>query len=131
MYICDAQVYVDVLKRTVLPFIKDRFPGGHRFVQDNDPKHKSNYTRAFFEQHGINWWQTPPESPDLNPIENMWHELKEHLRKHVKPTTKDQLVEGIAQFWTSITKKKCEKYINHLQKVLPLVVDLNGAATGY
>ena len=42
---------------------------------------------------------TPPESPDLNPIENMWHELKEYIRREVKPRTKDELVEGIKEFW--------------------------------
>jgi len=26
---------------------------------------------------------TPPESPDLNPIENMWHQLKEFIRREV------------------------------------------------
>ena len=38
------------------------------------------------------WWQTPPESPNLNPIENLWHELKEYIRCEIKPRTKDELV---------------------------------------
>ena len=52
------------------------YPHSHRFMQDNDPKHTSRRAAAFFAERGINWWKTPPESPDANPIENLWHELK-------------------------------------------------------
>ena len=45
-------------------------------MQDNDPKHTSAAAREFFAENSINWWKTPPESPDANPIENLWHELK-------------------------------------------------------
>jgi len=27
----------------------------------------------------IKWWKTPPESPDLNPIENIWGSMKQYL----------------------------------------------------
>ena len=79
----------------------------------------------------INWWRTPPESPDLNPIENLWHELKEFIRREIKPTTKDQLVHGIKTFWKTVDKAKCNKYIDHLKKVVPKVIELDGDATGY
>ena len=39
------------------------------------------------------------ESPNLNPIEYVWHELKEYLRWVVKLTTKDRLISGIKEFW--------------------------------
>ena len=39
--------------------------------------------KQFMQDNGINWWQTPAESPDCNPIENLWHELKEFVRREV------------------------------------------------
>jgi len=61
-------------------------------MQDNDSKHVSKLGQKFSSDNKITWWKTPPESPDLNPIENLWHKLKEYLRRKVKPTTKDELV---------------------------------------
>ena len=101
------------------------------FLQDNDPKHTSNYAKEFITSSGINWWKTPAESPDMNPIENLWHEMKEYLRREIKPMTKDALIDGIRQFWNTINVAKCTKYIGHLKKVLPCVIELEGRAAGY
>ena len=72
----DACLCTEILGGTLSPFIQNRMPDSHRLMQDNDPKHMSRYAQNFHEEVGINWWKTPPESPDLNPIENLWHELK-------------------------------------------------------
>jgi len=57
----------------------------------------------------------PPESPNLNPIENMWHKLKERR----EPRTKDELIKGIEEFWGLVSSEKCRMYIRHLHKVTP------------
>ena len=67
----NAPLFVQILDRTLLPFIEEVFPDGHRFMQDNDPKHTSKLGQKFLEDHGVNWWHTLPESLDLNPIENL------------------------------------------------------------
>ena len=75
--IMDAELYCQIiLDGFLVPFIQTVYPLHHKFMQDNDPKHTSSRAQAFFADRGINWWRTPPESPDSNPIENMWHELK-------------------------------------------------------
>ena len=129
--IMDAVLFTDILDKTLVPFINKTFPDGHRFMQDNDPKHTSRLAKNFMEDRGINWWQTPPESPDINPIENLWHELKEYNRREVKPHTKAELVGGILAFWKTVDVNKCKKYINHLRKVVPKVIEVDGCATGY
>ncbi len=75
--IMNAELYVQILQLTLIPTLqRAQYREGHRFMQDNDPKHTSRAAQKFFEESGINWWRTPPESPDANPIENLWHELK-------------------------------------------------------
>ena len=96
----DAQFYIRILEDSLIPFLRQKFAGcEHRFMQDNDPKHCSRIAKQFFEDNNVNWWRTPPESPDLNPIENLWHELKAFLRARVKPKNHSELVEGIKTFW--------------------------------
>ena len=126
----NALLYIDILDQT-LPYIQEVYPEKHRFMQDNDPKHTSRAAAAFMEEHGVTWWKTPAESPDCNPIENLWHELKEFIRREVKPRNKQELVDGIRRFWGTVSISKCTKYIRHLRKVLPRVIELNGDATGY
>ena len=125
------ELFVNILDTTLLPAVLRLYPSGHRFMQDNDPKHTSGYAQVWLTHNGINWWKTPPESPDLNPIENLWHELKEYIRREVKPKVKSELIEGIKAFWATVDVAKCNKYINHLRKVIPKVVELGGVATGY
>ena len=78
----------------------------------------------FMEENSINWWRTTPESPDCNPIENLWPELKEYIRREIKPRTKVQLVEGIQVFWVTFSSEKCTTYIRHLNKVLPKLIEM-------
>jgi transposase len=58
----------------------------------------------------------------LNPIENIWAGLKHHLRIYVKPTNKDELINGIQAYWRELTKETCQRYIGYVQKVIPAVI---------
>ena len=86
----------------------------------------------FVRDKGIKYWPTPAEIPDLNPIENWelriekWHELKHFLRVVVKPMNKEELIQGIHQFWDTVTPENCKRYIGHLNKVLPAEVEPSG-----
>ena len=57
--------------------------------------------------------------------------LKYYLRHHHKPTNLDTLKAGIINFWKCMTPEVCTKYISHLHKVIPKVIECNGAASGF
>lgn len=107
--IVDADLFCNIIESTLVPFFREKLPE-HRFVLDNDLKHTSRRAQAFFEVNNINWWRAPPESPDLNPIENLWHELKFYLESKVKPHNKQELVDGDQEVLErKVTSKKCTK----------------------
>ena len=57
--------------------------------------------------------------------------LQEFIRREVKPKSKAQLVNGILEFWRSVTVSKCQRYICHLRRVIPKIIEVNGDPTGY
>ena len=129
--IMNATKYGDILSASLVPFIAERFPTTHRLYQDNDPKHTSRYIQRFFADNRVNWWKSPAESPDLNPIELVWGSMKTYLRDKHKPKNLEQLKDGIRTYWRSLTPELCTKYIDHLKKVMPVVVKEEGGPSGY
>lgn len=62
------------------------------------------------------------KSPDLNPIEMVWNELKRTVAREV-PRTKQELQDCILRFWsTQMTAEKCAIYIDHVFKVVPVCI---------
>ena len=51
--------------------------------------------------------------------------------REIKPKTKQELIDGIKAIWGSVDATKHTKYIGHLRKVVPRVIQVGGEATGY
>jgi hypothetical protein len=103
----DSMLYMRILQDGFVPFVADKYPNGNcLLVEDNDPKHRSKYSQAKKEILGITTMDWPAESPDLMPIEKLWHQMKHFLRKNVKPKNLDELRAGIIKFWgEKVTKE--------------------------
>ncbi|KAG1031995.1 hypothetical protein G6F43_013851 [Rhizopus delemar] len=76
------------------------------FQHDNDPKHRSKSTTQWMKDSGmiyIDDW--PSQSPDLNPIEHIWHHLKLKLSMYDnRATSIHELWQRVENEWNSFTK---------------------------
>ncbi len=55
--------YQGILEECLLPFIQKKYPEGHRFMQDNDPKHTSRSTQDWCTANDVVHWVTPLNPP--------------------------------------------------------------------
>ncbi len=71
----NADIYQDILDHFMLPSA-DKLYGDDDFIfqQDLAPAHTAKGTKSWFNDHGVTVLDWPANSPDLNPIDNIWWE---------------------------------------------------------
>ncbi|MGL6119347.1 MAG: transposase [Fusobacteriaceae bacterium] len=89
------------------------------FQQDNAPCHTSKYTKEFFDENEVDVLFWPSQSPDLNPIENLWSYIERKLTKKVLKT-KTKLIEEIKEIWNNIPLS----YVRNLYQSIPNRLEL-------
>ncbi len=72
------------------------------FQQVLAPAHTAKGTKSWFNDHGVTVLDWPANSPDLNPIENLWAIVKRKMRNK-RPKHADELKATVKETWASIT----------------------------
>jgi transposase len=93
----NGERYLEMLRDKLLPWMSRL--GATKFLQDGAPCHKSKKVMAFFEQNDIDVMDWPGNSPDLNPIENLWAIMKAKLKKDASITSLPLLMKAIKLIW--------------------------------
>ena len=80
-------------------------------MQDNAPCHKAMVVMNFLKAENVTVMDWPPQSPNLNPIENVWKSLGERSKARNSKTT-EQLWNALQEEWNKITRQDINKLIS-------------------
>ncbi len=125
----NAERYIKVLEQHMLPSRRRLFQGKPCvFQQDNAKPHTAAITTAWLHSRRVRVLHWPAYSPDLSPIENIWHIIKRKIHQRC-PRTLQQLETYIRQEWDQIPTPKLQKLITSMPRRLQTVLKRRGAAT--
>ncbi len=100
------------------------------FQQDLAPAHTAKGTKSWFNDHGVTVLDWSANSPDRNPIENLWGIVKRKMRD-TRPNNADELKATVKETWASIPPQQCHKLITSMPRRIEAVIKAKGAPTKY
>ncbi|GBL75743.1 Transposable element Tc1 transposase [Araneus ventricosus] len=105
----DQYKYKNILKENLKIFAqKLGIQNTLKLYQDNDPKYTALNVRLWLLYNCPKFIKTPPYSPDLTSIENVWHELEKRTRKY-DISSKEQLKAVLTKEWDKIEHSYIKK----------------------
>ena len=122
--------YVDILNNVMLTFAEENMPIIWHFQQDCDPKHTSKAAKEWFTTNNVKVLEWPPQSPDLNPLENLWRQLKLKISGQ-NPKNRNELWMMLQEAWYSIPVEVCRKLVDSMPSRCTEVLKNKGYATKY
>ena len=134
----NSQVYSQFLNDTFIKWYRPQsrtFKRKAIFMHDNAPSHVSSFTHDFlgqkgFEESKIMTW--PAQSPDLNPIENLWSIVKMRVYPGTKQyTSKAELWTAIQNVCAALKPQEIKDLTQSMDSRLFKVIQNNGRYTGW
>ena len=141
----DSKQYMRILERRLLPFASKTLPQRWLYYQDNSPVHTSRLMMGsvvrlsnggrvrfpgWFAINGVSLIKTPPFSPDLNVIENLWSIVKTKLReKHF--TSKIELWYYLRLVWNQIGSSVLHDLVDSMPRRIKKAIRVKGGSIDY
>ena len=129
----------------MLPHARDKMCPNWVYQQDNDPKHTSKLLigslrrlpdgrkvriPGWFSLNGVKLFKWPSNSPDLNPIEHLWYQVKAKL-KGCRFNSKGELWTAVEKAWGEIKIENLISLVDSMPNRINSVIISFGGHTKY
>ena len=125
-----------VLDHFPLALKKSANPKQKLILQDGDPVQKSKQARLAYDEVRCSIFDIPARSPDLNPIENLFHNVRRELFKQAKEQriekeTYDEYAARVMETINNMPKDVIDRTIESLPDRIEAVVNTKGDRSKY
>ena len=112
--------YSEILTSYLIPFAKSLFGNQAIFHQDNAATHRTFHCMNLMNISHLRTIKAPAYSPDLNPIELMWADMKNFIAE-CRCQNDDDVNAAISAYASTVTPEKCTNWINHMKHYVSTV----------
>ncbi|GET54887.1 IS630 family transposase [Rhizophagus irregularis DAOM 181602=DAOM 197198] len=131
----NSNTYVRILNKHLHPFhhtVCELTGRAASFQQDNAPIHTAKITKDWLKKNKIAIIDWPANSPDLNPIENIWKQLKDNIQsREVFPRTVGELKATLSEEWENLDCSVFEEVVASMPQRINAVLEAKGGPTHY
>lgn len=129
----DAHKMAKIYEKALLPSVIKMFPKDNDswiLQEDNDPKHRSRHCTVWKTENGVDVLDWPSQSPDANPIENVWACMKLKLRGKNTVSVTD-LTRELKSVWRGLPRSYAENLVESMPQRCQAIIDNSGDWTPY
>lgn len=126
----NGTIYKNLLRDHVIPAIRNSVFENPIFMQDNAPCHKAKHVMEFLKEQNVDVFDWPPQSPDLNPIENLWSTIGNRVSAR-NPTNTEDLWLKLKEEWAKVSVEECRRLIQSCSRRMAAVIENKGLFTRY
>ena len=126
--IYDSVRYTDMLEECLVPFMQPEW----EFMQDNASIHRSKHTKQWLKEMNMTILEWPANSPDLNPIENLWGILTRAVFENGRQLKKkEELQTEVLKQWDLIREENLTSLVKSMPDRIIDVISGKGSNTKY
>lgn len=128
--IMNADKYINVLENNLKPQIEELRLQNIEciFQQDGAACHTAKKVKDWMLENNISLLKWTSSSPDLSPIETLWHIMKKKFRSQPARTV-PELRARLQEIWNSFTADDCQTLVNTMLRRIEAVISRKGDVT--
>lgn len=127
-----SRVYIDTIIMPIILPLRNELGVNFILMDDNARPHRARTVDRILEEGQVNRLPWTANSPDQNPIENLWDHLSRAVHRRINPPeNQNDLIVAVLEEWNNIPQDMINHLIASMHRRVNLLVNRGGGHTDY